>query len=85
MIFILHIEIAILFDHYLNSTEISLIIYLYTDRGPDHWTTYGSVQVFLLCLLIHGNFDMLIAMRTAPAQSWTNPAERIISILNFGL
>ena len=28
---------------------------------------------------------MLIAMRTAPAQSWTNPAERIMSILNLGL
>ena len=24
-------------------------------------------------------------MRTAPAQSWTNPAERIMSILNLGL
>jgi len=28
---------------------------------------------------------MLIAMRTAPHHSWTNPAERIMSILNLGL
>ncbi|GBC03423.1 hypothetical protein RclHR1_05110006 [Rhizophagus clarus] len=28
---------------------------------------------------------MLIAMRTTPHHSWTNPAERIISILNLGL
>ncbi|POG62444.1 hypothetical protein GLOIN_2v1882875 [Rhizophagus irregularis DAOM 181602=DAOM 197198] len=72
-------------DHYLNSTEIPPIMCLYTDGGPDHRTTYGSVQVSLLCLFIRGNFDMLIAMRTAPAQSWTNPAERIMSILNLGL
>ena len=58
---------------------------LYTDGGPDHRTTFGSVQVSLLCLFIQSNFDMLIAMRTAPAQSWTNPAERIMSILNLGL
>ncbi|PKC62311.1 hypothetical protein RhiirA1_443979 [Rhizophagus irregularis] len=50
-------------------------------KGPDHRITYGSVQVSLLCLFIRGNFDMLIAMRTAPAQSWTNSAERIMSIL----
>ena len=31
------------------------------------------------------NFDLLIAVRTAPYQSWTNPAERIMSILNFAL
>ncbi|CAB4374500.1 unnamed protein product [Rhizophagus irregularis] len=58
---------------------------LYTDGGPDHRTTYGSVQVSLLCLFIRDNFDMLIAMRTAPAQSWTNPAERIMLILNLDL
>ena len=28
---------------------------------------------------------MLIAMRIAPYHSWTNPAERIMSILNLGL
>ncbi|PKK56135.1 hypothetical protein RhiirC2_797987 [Rhizophagus irregularis] len=28
---------------------------------------------------------MLIAVRTAPHHSWTNPAERIMSILNLGL
>ena len=28
---------------------------------------------------------MFILGRCAPGQSWTNPAERIMSILNFGL
>ena len=29
--------------------------------------------------------DMLIAMRTAPGNSFVNPVERIMSILNLGL
>ncbi|CAB4398618.1 unnamed protein product [Rhizophagus irregularis] len=36
-------------------------------------------------LFLSGNYDMLIAVRTAPHHSWTNPAERIMSILNLGL
>ena len=60
---------ATLSEHYFNPTEIPPIMCLYTDGGPDHRTTYGSVQVSLLCLFIRGNFDMLIAMRIAPAQS----------------
>lgn len=31
------------------------------------------------------NLDMLIHVRCAPGHSWTNPAERIMSILNIGL
>lgn len=29
--------------------------------------------------------DMLIHVRCAPGHSWTNPAERIMNILNIGL
>ncbi|GBC02217.1 hypothetical protein RclHR1_04500005 [Rhizophagus clarus] len=32
-----------------------------------------------------GDFDMLIAVRTAPNHSWCNPAERIMSVINYGL
>ena len=28
---------------------------------------------------------MLIAVRTAPHHSWCNPAERIMSVINYGL
>uniref|UniRef100_U9UV96 Uncharacterized protein n=1 Tax=Rhizophagus irregularis (strain DAOM 181602 / DAOM 197198 / MUCL 43194) TaxID=747089 RepID=U9UV96_RHIID len=72
-----------IFTHHLNN--IPPILCLYTDGGPDHRTIFGSVQISLICLFLHGNFDMLIAMRTAPHHSWTNPAERIMSILNLGL
>ncbi|CAB4420652.1 unnamed protein product [Rhizophagus irregularis] len=61
------------------------ILCIYTDGGPDHRVTYGSVQISLICLFLCGDFDMLIALRTAPHQSWTNPAERIMSILNLAL
>lgn len=61
------------------------ILCLYTDGGPDYRCSYGSVQIALICLFLYGDFDMLIALRTAPNHSWTNPAERIMSILNLGL
>ncbi|GBB89851.1 hypothetical protein RclHR1_01670002 [Rhizophagus clarus] len=61
------------------------ILCLYTDGGPDHRCTYGSVQIALICLFFRGNFDFLVALRTAPNHSWTNPAERVMSTLNLGL
>lgn len=61
------------------------ILYLYTNGGPDHRCTFGSVQIALISLFLSGDYDMLIAVRTAPHHSWTNPAERIMSILNLGL
>ena len=61
------------------------ILLLYTDGGPDHRCTYGSVQISLLALFLKGNFDFLAAVRTAPYHSWANPAERMMSILNLAL
>ncbi|CAB4376372.1 unnamed protein product [Rhizophagus irregularis] len=61
------------------------ILCLYTDGGPDHRCNYGSVQIALICLFLCGDFDLLIAVRTAPNHSWTNPAERVMSTLNIGL
>ena len=70
-------------NHFFDN--IPPIICIYTDGDPDHRTTYGSVQVALLCLFLKGDFDLLVAVRTAPQQSWANPAERIMSILNLDL
>ncbi|PKY32786.1 hypothetical protein RhiirB3_451218 [Rhizophagus irregularis] len=76
------------------------ILSLYTDGGPDHRCTFGSVQVALICLFLAGDFDMLIAVRTAlhhtqpfflpvfghlTCDSWCNPAERVMSVINYGL
>lgn len=56
---------------------------LYSDGGPDHRTTYGSVKLSLIILFKVLHLDMLVAARTAPGHSWANPAERIMSLLNL--
>ena len=61
------------------------ILLIYTDGGPDHRNTFGSVQIALICLSLLGNFDFLASVRTAPYHSWMNPAKRVMSILNLAL
>ncbi|GBB94499.1 hypothetical protein RclHR1_23690001 [Rhizophagus clarus] len=73
----------VIFLHYQPS--VPPIFCLYTNRGPDHQITYRSVQIFLICLFLKKDFNMLIALRIAPHQSWNNPAKRIILILNLAL
>jgi len=58
---------------------------MYSDGGPDHRLTYNSVKLALISLFIELDLDMLIALRTAPSNSWANPVERIMSIVNIGL
>lgn len=59
------------------------ILLIYTDGGPDHRLAYLSVQLSLICLFLHGKYDMLVAVQTPPMNSWKNPPERIMSILNL--
>lgn len=68
-----------------NNGNIPEIFLLYTDGGPDHRNTFGSVQIALICLFLQGNFDFLASVRTAPYHSWMNPAECVMSILNLAL
>ncbi|GET60495.1 hypothetical protein GLOIN_2v1773127 [Rhizophagus irregularis DAOM 181602=DAOM 197198] len=70
---------------YQDNINKPKILLLYTDGGPDHRCTYGSVQISLIALFLKGNFDFLAAVRTAPYHSWANPAECIMSILNLAL
>ena len=73
--------------HALESTNSQLnpILCLYTDGGPDHRTNFLSVQVALIALFRILDLDMLVAARTAPHNSYRNPVERIMSLLNIGL
>ena len=66
-------------------SEIKPVLFLYTDGGPDHRITYLSVQLSLISVFYSLDLDYICAVRTAPAQSWKNPVERIMSILNLGL
>ena len=68
-----------------TETPPSPVLFLYTDGGPDHRLTYVSVQISLVCLFKKLDLDFLCAARTAPYQSWKNPVERLMSIINLGL
>ena len=61
------------------------ILFVYTDGGPDHRVTYTSVKLSLIALFKKIDLDYLCAMRTAPYQSYRNPVERIMAIVNIGL
>ncbi len=44
-----------------------------------------SVKLSMIALFRSLDLDMLVALRTAPSNSWANPVERIMSIVNTGL
>ena len=69
----------------LETDNSSPILLLYTDGGPDHRSNYPSVQISLICLFLHLDLDFLCAIRTPPYNSWKNPAERIMPLLNLAL
>ena len=56
-----------------------------SDGGPDHRVTYGSVKVAMTALFCRLDLDALFCMQMCPYQSWTNPAERVMSTLNLAL
>jgi hypothetical protein len=58
---------------------------IFSDGGPDHRVTYPSVKLSLISMFLLDNCDYVLAMRTAPHQSYRNWVERIMSILNLAL
>jgi hypothetical protein len=71
--------------HMLQSKEVKPILMLYSDGCPDHRVNFHSVKLSLILLFKKLDIDMLIAARTAPGNSWANPAERITSVLNLAV
>ena len=63
----------------------AVALIMYTDGGPDHNCKHTSVRCGLLALFLELDLDTMVVMRTAPTQSWANPVERIMSVLNLGL
>ena len=39
----------------------------------------------MIALFLNLNLDLLVVARTAPNNSWKNPVERIMSVINLGL
>ena len=63
----------------------AVALVIYTDGGPDHNCKHTSVRLGLLSLFLELDLDTMVVMRTAPTQSWGNPVERVMSVLNLGL
>lgn len=61
------------------------IRFIYSDGGPDYRVTYPSVKLSLIAMFLLDNCDYVLAMRTAPHQSYRNWVERIMSTLNLAL
>jgi hypothetical protein len=61
------------------------VLVIKTDGGPDRNCTFAGVQLAYLCLVLHLDLDMLILLRTAPGQSYVNPVERVMSVLNLAM
>ena len=59
--------------------------FIFTDGGPNHNCKHLAVQAALLALFLLLGMDTMVVLRTSPQQSWTNPAERVTSVLNLGL
>ena len=57
----------------------------FTDGGPHHNISFLSVIISWLGYFILGRCDILVVARTTPTQSWTNPAERLMYVLNLAL
>jgi hypothetical protein len=76
---------VVLAKEVMDMHERPAILLRFSDGGTDQRNTLESVKVSLICLFKELNLDMLIAARCAPGQSWCNPAERIMAILNLGL
>jgi len=57
----------------------------FTDGGPDHNISFLNVMISWLAYFIVRGCDILVVGRTAPTQSWTNPAKRLMSVLNLAL
>ncbi|XP_052286545.1 uncharacterized protein LOC127882125 isoform X2 [Dreissena polymorpha] len=61
------------------------IVMKYTDGGTDQRNNLESVKCANICVFKELNLDMLVHARCAPGHSWTNPAERVMSVLNIAL
>lgn len=65
--------------------KIPSVLFKYTDGGTDQRNTLESVKIASICLFKEFDLDLLITARCTPGHSYRNPAERVMSVLNYGL
>lgn len=57
----------------------------FTDGGAVQRNNLESVKFSSICIFLKLDLDMLVHAPCALGQSWNNPAEQIMSVLNSGL
>ena len=62
----------------LLGKKVKPVLIIFSDGGPDHRLTYDSVKLSLIAIFRELDQDILVA------GSWSNPVEKIMSILNLG-
>ena len=65
--------------------EPEAMLLAFTDGGSDYNIRHWNIILAWLAYFIASCHDLLVVGRTAPQQSWVNPAERIMSVLNLAL
>ena len=61
----------------LTGNQFPPVAFVYTDGGSDHRVACKSVQLAYIALFIKEDLDLLVASRTCPGHSFSNPAERV--------
>ena len=57
----------------------------YHDGGPDHNIRHMRNKLSNIAYFLNRDLDLLCSIQTPPQNSWKNPVERIMSIVNIGL
>lgn len=70
---------------YKQSINQTTVLLKFSDGGTDQRNTLESVKCSMVAIFLKLNLDLLVAARCSLGQSWINPVERIMSILNLGL
>jgi len=78
-------DIELLAMNARNGKVHDAFVLAFTDGDPDHNISFLNVIISWLGYFILGKCDFLIVARTSPTQSWTNLAERLMSVLNLAL
>ncbi|GBC34983.2 hypothetical protein GLOIN_2v1766196 [Rhizophagus irregularis DAOM 181602=DAOM 197198] len=72
-------------DHDFTKLSLTLSVTLFINIPYNISESFYNGKVYVCYKDAVSDFDMLTAVRTAPNHSWCNPAERIMSVINYGL
>lgn len=59
------------------------MLVVFSDGGTDHCMNLYSVKLSFLWVMMELDLDEVVCLRTAPGDSWVNPAERRMADLNI--